>query len=116
MKPKYKLFHNDESLSQSITKLRKDGVRDEDIFILSHDNDHVRRTRKDTDANKIGISETGTGTAVKNIFRGKGDKLRTKMSVVRNEPVQPDDLEEELDKGKTWLIVENQEKVEFQIE
>lgn len=67
--PKFKVFHNDETLSESISKLRKDGVRDDDIYVLSHDNDHERRTRKETDANKIGVSETGVGTAVKNVFR-----------------------------------------------
>ncbi|MFB5664270.1 hypothetical protein [Alteribacillus sp. HJP-4] len=33
MTPKYKLFHNDETLSESIDHLREEGVRDEDIFI-----------------------------------------------------------------------------------
>ncbi|PTL39685.1 general stress protein [Alkalicoccus saliphilus] len=113
MDPKYKLFHNDQSLNESISNLRKDGVSDEDIYVLSHDNDHERRTRKSTDANKIGVSETGTGTALKNVFRSKGDKLRTKMKEMGISSDKAEDLEEELDKGKTLLIVTNQDKVNF---
>ncbi|PPA71022.1 general stress protein [Jeotgalibacillus proteolyticus] len=113
MKPKFKVFHNDESLDQTIGKLRKDGVRDEDIYVLSHDNDHVRRNRKGNDANKVGVSETGVGTALKNVFRSKDDKLVSKMEEMGFETDKAEELEEELDKGKTLLIVANQEKVEF---
>ncbi|TDL30846.1 general stress protein [Jeotgalibacillus sp. S-D1] len=113
MKPKFKVFHNDETLEETIGKLRKDGVRDDDIYVLSHDNDHVRRNRKSTDANKIGVSETGVGTALKNVFRSKGDKLRSKMEEMGFESEKADELEEELDKGKTLLVVANQDKVEF---
>lgn len=113
MDPKYKLFHNDQTLNESISNLRKDGVSDDDIYVLSHDNDHVRRTRKSTDANKIGVSETGAGTALKNVFRSKGDKLRTKMKEMGISSDKAEDLEEELDKGKSLLIVTNQDKVDF---
>ncbi|MCE7793938.1 general stress protein [Salipaludibacillus sp. CUR1] len=111
--PKFKLFHNDETLSESVGKLRKDGVRDDDIYVISHDNDHERRTRKSTDANKVGVSEVGAGTALKNVFRNKGDKLRSKMKEIGIDADKAEDLEEELDKGKTLLVVTNQDKVEF---
>ncbi|WP_408006409.1 general stress protein [Pseudalkalibacillus sp. A8] len=82
MKPKFKIFHNDEHLCESIDKLRKNGVRDDDIYIPAHDNDHDRRARKKTDANIIGVKVTGVGTATKNIFRGKPDKLFSKMKEI----------------------------------
>lgn len=113
MKPKFKIFHNDETLSESIDKLRNNGIRDEDIYILAHDNDHDRRERKETDANKIGVNVTGVGTAFKNVFRSKGDKLRTKMEEIGFEQSKAEELEEELDKGKTLLVVKNQDEVTF---
>ncbi|MDR0136586.1 general stress protein [Metabacillus idriensis] len=113
MKPKFKVFHDDEQLSKSIDTLRHDGIRDDDIYILSHDNDHVRRDRKETDANKIGVGVTGVGTAIKNVFRSKGDKLRVKMEEIGFEKEMAEKLEEELDKGKTLLIVRNQDEVTF---
>ncbi|UOR13532.1 general stress protein [Halobacillus amylolyticus] len=111
--PKFKVFHNDEQLSESIDKLRNNGIRDEDIYILAHDNDHDRRARKETDANKIGVKVTGMGTAMKNVFRGKGDKLRSKMKEIGFDASKAEQLEEELDKGKTLLVVTNQDEVEF---
>ncbi|WP_253925664.1 general stress protein [Halobacillus sp. A5] len=46
MKPKFKVFHDDEHLSESIENIRKDGVNDDDIYILAHDNDHVRHSKR----------------------------------------------------------------------
>ncbi|SDO22112.1 general stress protein [Alkalicoccus daliensis] len=111
--PKWKLFHNDETLNESINNLRESGVSDDDIYILSHDNSHERRNRKNTDANKIGVSEIGVGTTLKNVFRNKGDKLRTKMKEIGLSSDKADELEEELDKGKTLLVVTNQDEVDF---
>ncbi|WP_261128978.1 general stress protein [Bacillus sp. Marseille-Q3570] len=113
MKPNYKIFHNDEHLSESIDKLRKDGVRDDDIYMLAHDNDHDRRARKKNDANKIGVKVTGIGTATKNVFRGKPDKLISKMKEIGFDQSKAQKLEEELDKGKTLLVVTNQDEVKL---
>ncbi|MFB5664269.1 general stress protein [Alteribacillus sp. HJP-4] len=73
----------------------------------------MRRTKKKTDANKVGVKVTGIGTATKNIFRGKSDKLVSKMKEIGFDQSKAQKLEEELDKGKTLLIVTNQDKVEF---
>ncbi|WP_100012447.1 general stress protein [Lentibacillus sediminis] len=113
MEPKYKIFHDDDQLSESIDKLRNDGTPDDDIYLLAHDNDHDRRARKETDANKIGVKVTGIGTATKNIFRGKGDTLRSKMEEIGFDKSKAEQLKVELDKGKSLLVVTNQDKVEF---
>ncbi|WP_078392687.1 general stress protein [Shouchella patagoniensis] len=113
MRNKFKIFHNDESLSETIDKLRNDGIRDDDIYILAHDNDHDRRARKETDANKIGVKVTGVGTGLKNVFRSKDDKLKSKMVKIGFSESKADELEEELDKGKTLLVVTNQDEVKF---
>lgn len=113
MEPKYKIFHSDDHLSESIDKLRNDGIQDDDIYILAHDNDHDRRNRKETDANKIGAKVTGVGTAMKNVFRGKGDTLRSKTDKIGFDKSKAEQLKVELNKGKSLLVVTNQDKVEF---
>lgn len=111
--PKWKLFHNDESLNESINKLRENGVSDKDLYVLCKDNSHERRIRKNTDANKIGVRVIGVGTTLKNIFRNKHDKLRVKMKEIGLKTDKADELGKDLDKGKTLLIVTNQDKVQF---
>ncbi|WP_022792168.1 general stress protein [Marinococcus halotolerans] len=113
MEPKFKIFHNDETLSETIDKLRNDGIRDEDMYILAYDNDHDRRARKDTDAKKVGMKVVGFGTSLKNVFRGKTKTILTKLQKLGFDSEKSERLEEELQKGKTLLVVTNQDQVEF---
>ncbi|MBM7553761.1 general stress protein [Thalassobacillus pellis] len=113
MQPNYQIFHDDEQLSESIDRVKGEGIEEDDIYILSHDNDHVRRAKRSTDANKIGVKETGLGTATKNVFRGKDDKLISKMKEIGFEQSTAQKLHKELEKGKTLLVVKNQDNVKF---
>ncbi|MFG6118903.1 MULTISPECIES: general stress protein [Thalassobacillus] len=113
MQPNYQIFGDDEKMGESIDRIKKHGVDEDNIYILSHDNDHVRRAKRQTDANKIGVSETGLGTATKNVFRGKDDKLLSKMKEIGFEQSTAKELHKELEKGKTLLVVTNEEDVKF---
>ncbi|MGP4060485.1 general stress protein [Halobacillus sp. H74] len=113
MQPNYQIFGDDERMGESIDRIKEHGVDEDNIYILSHDNDHVRRAKRQTDANKIGVSETGLGTATKNIFRGKDDKLISKMKEIGFEQSKAKELHKELEKGKTLLVVANEEDIKF---
>ena len=113
MQPNYQIFGDDEKMGESIDRIKKHGVDEDNIYILSHDNDHVRRAKRQTDANKIGVSETGLGTATKNVFRGKDDKLLSKMKEIGFEKSTAKELHKEIEKGKTLLVGTNEEDVKF---
>ncbi|WP_179134078.1 general stress protein [Halobacillus massiliensis] len=113
MEPKYKIFHDDEALSESIENLKSGGVSEKDIYVLAYDNSHVRRTKRRTDAKKIGVRVTGVGTATKNIFRNKSDKLVSKMKKIGFDQSKAQRIEKELNKGKSLLVVRNKDSVNF---
>lgn len=113
MQPHYQIFGDDEQMGESIDRIKSHGVDEDNIYIISHDNDHVRRAKRQTDANKIGVSETGLGTATKNVFRGKDDKLISKLKEIGFEQSKAKELHKELEKGKTALVVTNEEDVKF---
>ncbi|PYZ97674.1 general stress protein [Alteribacter lacisalsi] len=114
MQPDFKLFENDQKAFDSVEKLKRSGVDTDNIYVLSHDKDHTKRVKKETEAEKIGVSETGLGTATKNVFRKTGDALRSKMNEIGIDKPKAGELEEELDEGKVLVIVTNQEeKVKF---
>ncbi|RKD73550.1 heat induced stress protein YflT [Sinobaca qinghaiensis] len=113
MDPKFKLFHNDESLGKSIGKLTKAGVSGEDLYVISFDRRRTRRNKKNTDAKKIGRKEMGVGTVLKNIFRGRQTKVEVKLKRIGFDAEKAEKLRVELEKGKILLIVTNQEKVRF---
>ena len=63
------------------------------------------------DANTIGLSEMGLGSAVGNIFSKKGDELRTKLEEIGFSKEEAERYEEKLDEGKILLMVTNRDRV-----
>ncbi|MCR6097925.1 general stress protein [Salipaludibacillus agaradhaerens] len=107
MTPIYKEFHNDEEVVSSIQALKNKGISGDNIYIVAHDDDRTKRVADNADANTIGMSEQSFGEATKNLFRQKGDELRTKFNEVGFTDAMAEDLEESLDEGKIVVVVKD---------
>jgi hypothetical protein len=90
--------------NDTIMELERDGYKQENIFVLTHDKKRTDHIADNTDANKIGISEEGIMTAVSNIFRSTGDGLRAKMTAMGVAKDKAAHLEKELDNGKIVIL------------
>ncbi|AKG72929.1 general stress protein [Salinicoccus halodurans] len=112
MKPFIKAYENDEKLQEDIKKITGNNVKEEDIYVISHDDDRTKRIAKNTGINTIGASEMDMGDAVKAPFEKKGDELRNKLQSVGFDETEAKGYEAEMDKGKVFLIVTNNENVE----
>ncbi|WP_096156264.1 MULTISPECIES: general stress protein [Bacillus] len=108
MKPIYKEFHNDEEAVHAIDSLKLKGVREDDIFVVTHDNDRTSRIADNADANTVGAKELGLDTYVKNVFRSKGDELRAQFCELGFTEPEAEALEEKLDHGKVVVVVKDQ--------
>ncbi|RHW40043.1 general stress protein [Lysinibacillus yapensis] len=84
------------------------GVANDEVFVLAHDNGVTDEVADSSKAEKIGVGETGVGTAVKNLFQGKGDKLRSKMEEIGLSSVEAEVYEKKLDEGKILLFSKNE--------
>ena len=111
MKPTVKEYTNDEVLKQDVTELKNQGIDKQDIYILSHDDERTNRVAGNADANTIGLSEMGLGSAVGNIFSKKGDERRTKLEEIGFSKEEAERYEEKLDEGKILLMVTNRDRV-----
>ncbi|ALA53064.1 general stress protein [Shouchella clausii] len=109
MKPVYKEFFNDEEVVQAVNALKAKNVSEDDIYVITHDDDRTERVADNADANKISAAETGLGTALKNTFRSKGDELRAKFEEIGFTADEAEQLEERLDQGKVIVAVTNQD-------
>lgn len=107
MDPLYKEFHNDEEVVEAVNELKGKGVNEDNIYIVTHDDDRTDRVADNADANTIGVKEQSFGTAAKNVFRKKGDELRAKFEEVGFSTDKAHSLEDELDKGKIIVIVKD---------
>ncbi|KMK76249.1 general stress protein [Alkalihalobacillus pseudalcaliphilus] len=111
MKPTHKEFTNDEEVITVVNQLKTQNISEDDIYVITHDDDRTNRVADQADANKVSVSETGLGTSIKNVFRKKGDELRAKFEELGYSSVEAEALEERLDQGKIIVIVTNQEQL-----
>ena len=112
MKPFIREYANDEQIEKDIMTLKNNSVDAEDVYVLSHDDDRTNRIAKKVGANTIGMKEMHMGSAVSNVFKKKGDELRTKLKEIGFTQEEANNYESDLDKGKVLLIVTNQESPE----
>lgn len=112
MKPFIREYENDEKLQEDIKKISANNVKEEDIYVISHDDDRTKRIAKNTGINTIGASEMGVGDAVKAPFEKKGDELRSKLQSIGFDESEAQGYEKEMDKGKVFLVVTNNENVD----
>ncbi|WP_147805079.1 general stress protein [Alkalicoccus halolimnae] len=107
MQPLYKEFYNDQEVVDAVTGIKEKGVSEDDIYILTHDDDRTERVADNADANTVGADDMNFGTSAKNIFRKKGDELRAKFEEVGFSKDMANELEEKLDQGKVVVVVTN---------
>lgn len=107
MKPVVKEYKDDTKLMDEVKSLAAKGVSKESLYVISHDDDRTDRVADNVDANKVGVDEEGLGTAVKNIFRSKGDELRAKFEELGFTQAEAEKYEEKLDEGTILLINTN---------
>ena len=107
MQPNFREFQNDEEVVGAIDRLKERGVSEDNIYILTHDDDRTKRVAENAEANIIGLNEESLGTVAKNIFRKKGDELRARLNEIGFDENTSSDLEDKLDEGKVLVIVKD---------
>lgn len=107
MKPTVKEFQDDKELMQEVKNQADSGVKKENLYVISHDDDRTDRVASKVDANEVGLGEEGLSTSVGNIFRKKGDELRAKFKELGFDQPEASSLEEKLDHGKILLMIDN---------
>jgi hypothetical protein len=91
-------------VQEQVHRFQRDGYESENIFVLTHDKGRTARIANRTDAEQIGVSAEGVGTAIANIFRSTGDELRAKMRSLGISKQYAEHLEEQMDRDKILVI------------
>ncbi|MFF2090221.1 general stress protein [Paenibacillus sp. NPDC058174] len=91
-------------VQEQVYRFQREGYLKDNIFVLTHDKDRTARIADNTDAEKIGVSAEGLGTAIANIFRSSGDELRAKMRSLGISKQYAEHLESEMDRDKILVI------------
>lgn len=105
MNNKVKLVMTEEQAIEAIRSFRREGYALEEIYVLAHDDKTTEGLADLMDTNKVGLYEEGIANTFANLFRSRGDQLRSKMHSLGLTKEEAAQFEGELDKGKIMVMV-----------
>lgn len=103
MEPIVKEYTNDEKLEEVIKTLVQNNINNQDIYVLSHDDDRTTRIINNTNVQHVNYNKYD----LQESFSKKGDELREKLVEVGLSKEEASKYEEEMDEGKVFLIVKD---------
>lgn len=99
-----KVLENSVQAVKEVNRLHSSGYIKEDIYVISHNQDHENRIAEAANSSEVGLEEEGLFGTIANMFRSRGDELRSKISSLGFSEAEADFYEKELDLGKVLVI------------
>lgn len=99
-----KVLQNSVQAIEEVNRLHNSGYRKENIYVISHDQDREGRIVDASNSNEVGLKEEGLFGAIANMFRSRGDALRSKITSLGFSEAEAKFYEKELDLGKVLVI------------
>lgn len=99
-----KILENGVQAIEEVKRLQDSGFTREDIYVMSHDQNREDRIAEAAGAGEVGMNEEGLFGTLANMFRSRGDELRSKISSLGFSEAEADFYEKELDLGKVLVI------------
>ena len=104
---KIEVVENGVQAISTINSLENQGFAKKDIYLFAHDKDRSENLTDATDTSGVGMKEQGVFDSIGNVFRSRGDELRTKMASLGMTDVEAQQYEEVLDAGKLVIVGSN---------
>ncbi|MGM9925851.1 MAG: general stress protein [Bacillus sp. (in: firmicutes)] len=98
------IVQNSVQAKEKIGVLTATGYTKKDIYIFAYDKERSEHLTEATDTKGIGVKEQGILDALGNVFRSRGDELRSKMMNLGLSAQEAEKYEEELGYGKVVII------------
>ncbi|MBM7704121.1 general stress protein [Metabacillus iocasae] len=99
-----KVVENGVQAKEVVEQFARSGFTMKEIYLLAHDKTRSEDLEKAINVNNIGVSEQGLFDSMSNIFRSRGDELRSKMTSLGLSQPEAEQYEEQLDRGKVIVI------------
>ncbi|MFD2670987.1 general stress protein [Marinicrinis sediminis] len=104
MKPTVEIVDNGVQALDTVKRMHGQGIEGARIYVLAHEEKRTAHIADATDAQEIDIAEEGMFRSLANIFRSRGDELRSKLESVGLTEEEANHYEEVLDQGKVLVI------------
>lgn len=99
-----KVAENGLAASNLVSELQNQGYRKEDVYIFAHGKGRSKDLTDATGTGSVGIEEQGVLDSLGNVFKKRGDELRSKMNSLGLSKMEAEKYEEVLDEGKLLVI------------
>ena len=99
-----KVVENGVEAKKEIEQFIMQGFDKDEIYLLAHDKHRSKDLSDSLDINDIGIEEQGVFDSFANVFRSRGDELRSKFESLGLSNAEAERYEEELDHGKCVVV------------
>lgn len=87
-----------------ISTLKTEGYDRDDVYIFAHFEKRAEDISEAIDTAEVGLKEQGMLEAVGNMFKSRGDELRSKMESLGLTEQEAQEYEKELDKGRLVVV------------
>ncbi|PKG22564.1 general stress protein [Niallia nealsonii] len=101
---KVEVVENGVQADNVIRGLENQGYEKENIYIFAHDKDRSEDLTAATETAEVSMKEQGLLDSLSNVFRKRGDELRSKMQSVGLTEMEAEQYEEVLDTGKLVIV------------
>ncbi len=102
------VVENSVQAKEKIEQLTSEGFTKDNIYLFSHSKDFSKDLTDATDTSSIGIGEQGFFESVGNLFKKRGDELRSKLQSLGLSELEAQQYEKDLDEHKIVVITSDQ--------
>lgn len=99
---------NGVQAKEKTEQLAASGFTKEQIYVFTHEKNHSDNLTDALGTGEVGIQEQGIFESIGNLFKSRGDELRSKMQSLGLSEVEADQYEEQLDNHKVVVIASNE--------
>ncbi|WP_102273742.1 general stress protein [Cytobacillus massiliigabonensis] len=96
-------------VQEKISQLVAEGYSKDQIYTFAHDKDYSKELTDDTSTQSVGLEEKGIVDTVANLFKSRGNELRSQFETLGLTQFEAEQYEAELDRGKIIIVASNEE-------
>jgi hypothetical protein len=98
------IVENGVEAKKFIDRLIMQGFRKDEIYLLAHDKNRSEHLTDALNINDVGVGEQGFFDSIANVFRSRGDELRSKLESLGLSITEAEHYEEEMDYGRCVVV------------
>jgi hypothetical protein len=99
-----KVVENGVQAKKEIEQLMTQGYTKDEIYLLAHDKNRSENLADNLDLTDVGVAEQGLFDSMANVFRSRGDELRSKLESLGLSQAEAERFEEEMDHGRVVVV------------